>query len=98
MDELQKEERKGDSQPPITGNKSCCKVQNHEHEEIVFACYECSDTFCRLCIADHENHTVIFFKDTYLVSNYDEVTQIQPKEAYGLKDNLGAEVRDQEGC
>ena len=50
-------------------------------EEIVFACYECSDTFCKLCIQSHDQHTVIFFKDSYLVSNYDQVTQVQAQAA-----------------
>ena len=40
------------SEHPAHGgpNKSCCKVEGHGMQEIVFACYECSDTFCKLCI------------------------------------------------
>ena len=60
------------------GGKSYCKVQSHENEEIVFACYECSDTFCKRCVYAHRTHTVIFFKDPYLSANFSEVTQIEP--------------------
>jgi len=30
--------------------KSYCKVQSHEQQEIVFACYECKDTYCYSCL------------------------------------------------
>ena len=60
------------------GGKSYCKVQSHDNEEIVFACYECSDTFCKRCVYAHRSHTVIFFKDPYLSANFSEVTQIEP--------------------
>lgn len=33
--------------------KSFCKVQGHGVHEIVFACYECRDTFCSQCIESH---------------------------------------------
>lgn len=56
--------------------KSYCKVANHSHHEIVFACYECSDTFCYSCLPAHQTHTLIYFKDSYLVSNYDNVQSV----------------------
>ena len=57
--------------------KSYCKVSGHERQEIVFACYECSDTFCHLCLDQHRTHTLIYFKDMYLFSNYDDVVQMK---------------------
>ena len=57
-------------------SKSCCKQPGHEHEEIVFACYECSDTYCYKCLEDHRGHHLIYFKDGYIVANYDQVAKI----------------------
>jgi hypothetical protein len=42
----------------------------------MFACYECSETYCLKCLDAHRHHTLIFFKDAYLVSNYENVNQI----------------------
>jgi hypothetical protein len=60
----------------VSQPKSFCKVAGHTSHEIVFACYECRDTYCSQCIDAHLSHTVIFFKDSYMVQNYDFVTQM----------------------
>lgn len=57
----------------IEREKSCCKVKSHEQKEIVFACYECKDTFCRSCLEQHCGHTLIYFKDQHIVLNYSHV-------------------------
>ena len=46
----QKKEAKPDQSEQM---KSFCKVQGHGAHEIVFACYECRDTFCSHCIESH---------------------------------------------
>lgn len=51
-------------------------MQGHFTHEIVFACYECRDTYCSHCIESHVSHTVIFFKDAYMVANYDHLCQM----------------------
>ena len=43
--------------------KSFCKVKGHQSHEIVFACYECKDTFCLNCLDAHNTHQIIYFKD-----------------------------------
>jgi len=63
-------------QPAQDASKSYCKCKGHDSCEIVFACYECSDTYCYKCLDAHRSHTLIFFKDAYLVSNYENVNQI----------------------
>lgn len=64
-------------------SKSFCKVESHETQEIVFACYECSDTYCFGCLDAHKSHTLIYFKDAYLVNNFEHVqtvTKVDPKQ------------------
>lgn len=53
--------------------KSCCKMKSHEQQEIVFACYECKDTYCYLCLDAHRSHTLIYFKDAHMVLNYNHI-------------------------
>ena len=47
--------------------KSCCKIKGHSSHEIVFACYECKDTYCIGCLDAHKDHTLIYFKDSHIV-------------------------------
>ena len=79
----QKEPKPVDSSEQM---KSFCKVKDHGKHEIIFACYECRDTFCSHCIESHISHTVIFFKDSYMVANYDYVTQMH-SQSYSQQQN-----------
>jgi len=47
--------------------KSYCKIKGHQSHEIVFACYECKDTYCLGCLDAHKEHTLIYFKDSYII-------------------------------
>ena len=70
--------------PPSSSHDSCisssrvsyCKKPDHEREEIEGACYQCADTFCKYCIEAHKDHYLIFFQDSYLKNNYEQVSQI----------------------
>ena len=57
-----------------------CKI--HNDEEIVFACYECSDMFCQRCQNSHCNHKIVFFKDSFVYPNYENVRQLQIKDQF----------------
>lgn len=69
--------------------KSYCKIKDHHTHEIVFACYECKDTYCLSCLDSHSTHTLIYFKDSYIVQNYDNVklAVTAPKAADALLNN-----------
>ena len=61
-------------------SKSYCKVADHGDNEIMFACYQCRNTYCHLCLDAHRNHRLIYFKDPYIVLNYDNVKPLKPEE------------------
>ena len=61
--------------PSHEEQKSFCKVKGHAAKEIVFACYECKDTYCYGCLDAHRGHRLIYF-NAFLDGNYEQVTQM----------------------
>ena len=79
-------------------NKSYCKVFSHEEHEIMFACYQCQNTFCHKCLKDHKDHTLIYFKDKdpYIELNYEQVKPVRPEALAGFKNSNTAQTETEE--
>lgn len=72
-------------------------MAGHGANDIMFACYQCSNTFCMSCLETHRNHTLIYFKDPYIELNYSDVRPVKPESAFnGDEDQINSLIKQTE--